>query len=66
MNRPLRSHNTSGITGVSLHKQTNKWRAYIEYDQKYIHLGLFDTKEEAIKARKLAEIKYFGEYRYKD
>ena len=65
MNRPLRNNNTSGITGVSLYKQTNKWRAYIEYNQKYIHLGLFDTKEDAIKARKQAEIKYFGEYRNK-
>lgn len=66
MNRPLRNNNTSGITGVSLHKQTNKWRAYIQYNQKFIHLGLFDTKEEAIKAREQAEIKYFGEYRYKE
>ena len=66
MNRPLRNNNTSGITGVSLHKQTNKWRAYIEYNQKYIHLGLFDTKEDAVKAREQAEIKYFGEYRYKE
>ena len=64
MNRPLRNNNTSGITGVSLYKQTNKWRAYIEYNQKYIHLGLFNTKEEAIKARKEAELKYFGKYRY--
>ena len=64
MNRPTRSHNTSGVTGVSKHKQTNKWRAYIEYNQKYIHLGLFNTKEEAIKARKEAELKYFGKYRY--
>lgn len=39
---------TKYVTGVSKHKQTNKWRAYIEYNQKYIHLGLFNTKEEAI------------------
>ena len=63
-NTRIRSNNTSGVTGVSKHKQTNKWRAYIEYNQKYIHLGLFNTKEEAIKARKEAELKYFGEYRY--
>lgn len=66
MNISIRSHNTSGITGVSIHKQTNKWRAYIEYNQKYIHLGLFNTKEEAIEARKQAEIEYFGEYRNKE
>jgi hypothetical protein len=28
-----------------------------------IALGEFDTKEEAIEARKAAEIKYYGEFR---
>ena len=31
---------------------------------KQIHLGTFKNKEDAIKARKEAEMKYFGEHRY--
>lgn len=29
-----------------------------------MYLGSFDNKDDAIQARKEAEIKYFGEYRY--
>lgn len=29
-----------------------------------IHLGTFTDKEDAIVARKNAELKYFGKYRY--
>lgn len=60
------STNTSGYKGVGFHKQRNKWRARIMVDNKDISLGLYDTIEEAIKARKEAEIKYFGEYRNKE
>ena len=63
MNRGLQKNNTSGVTGVCLNQRVNKWMAYIKVDYKNIHLGYFDTKEEAIKARQEAEIKYFGEYR---
>ena len=52
--------------GVTYHKQTSKWIAQINYNYEHIYLGCFDTKEEAIEARKQAEIKYFGEYRNKD
>lgn len=65
MNTSLKSHNTSGVTGVGFHKETNKWRAYIQHNGEFIHLGLFGEKEDAIKSRKDAEIKYFGEYRKK-
>ena len=60
------STNTSGYKGVGFHKQRNKWRARIMVDNKDISLGLYDTIEEAIKARKEAEIKYFGEFRNKE
>ena len=63
MNHSLQCNNTSGYTGVSQSKN-GKWRAYIKINKKQIHLGRYDTKEEAIKARQEAEIKYFGEYRY--
>lgn len=65
MNTNLRHHNTSGVTGVGFHKESDKWRAYIQNNGEFVHLGLFDKKEEAIESRKNAEIKYFGEYRNK-
>jgi hypothetical protein len=37
--------------GVTYHKQRKKWRARIHYKYKQIHLGLFDTEEEAYQAR---------------
>jgi hypothetical protein len=63
MNQGIRNNNTSGIIGVSFDRQKNKWMAYITYNGRKIHLGSFNTKEEAIQARKNAEIEYFGEYR---
>lgn len=65
LNIKLRSNNISGYTGVGFHKETNKWRAYIQKDNKFITLGLFENKKDAIKARKEAENKYFGEFRNK-
>ena len=63
-NQALRSTNTSGITGVSWHKKCQQWSAQICVNYKQINLGLFNKKEDAIKARKEAEIKYFGDCRY--
>lgn len=60
----LRANNTSGETGVYKDKARDKWFATIKLE-KSINLGRFDTFEEAVKARKEAEIKYFREYRYK-
>lgn len=36
--------------GYSWHKQSQKWHARITIDYKDIHLGLFDTEEEASEA----------------
>lgn len=66
MNSSKRNDNTSGVIGVSYDKRINKWHAQIMYNKKHIHLGCFNTKEEAAEARRQAEIKYFGEYRNKD
>lgn len=63
-NRSLALNNTSGVVGVSWNKREQAWKAYIKINQKQIHLGTFYNKEDAIKARKEAEIKYFGEHRY--
>ena len=53
-------------TGVSWDNKSKKWRARITYKNKQIHLGMFDNKEEALEARRQAEIDLFGKYRYKD
>lgn len=64
MNSPLKINNVSGVTGVSWHKLREKWRAVITVNKKQIHLGLFTCFEDAVKARKEAEEKYFGEWSY--
>lgn len=40
--------NTSGFPCINFHKRFNKWRAYTTNRSKHIHLGYFNTKEEAI------------------
>jgi hypothetical protein len=59
-NRSVPKNNTSGIIGVQWNKDHQKWRAYIGVDHKKIYLGLFTDKNEAIKARLKAELKYFS------
>jgi hypothetical protein len=54
--------NTSGFKGVGFHKQTGKWRAYIAVNYKFIHLGLFLTKEDAYDAYCEASKRYHGEF----
>ena len=65
MNSKLSKNNKSGITGVRLDSSMNKWIAQITFECKTIYLGTYDNFEDAVKARKEAEEKYFGEYAYK-
>lgn len=65
-NKNNRSNNTSGHKGVTWDKNRNKWIAQISVDYKNINLGRYDRIEDAIEARKRAEIKYFGEYKRSD
>ena len=62
-NATIPYNNTSGYKGISWSNEANKWHTYITYNKRRINLGYFNTKEEAIQARKNAEIEYFGEYR---
>lgn len=57
-NRCLSKTNTSGKTGVSFSKSKGLWCAYITVNYNTIHLGDFDKYEDAVNARKEAEIKY--------
>ena len=45
----------SGEKGVRWHKATKKWEAYINHNGIKKHLGLYETKEDAIDARIEAE-----------
>lgn len=54
-NLSIFSNNTSGHTGVSFDKSTNKWRARIGLERKLTFLGYFENLDEAVAARKEAE-----------
>lgn len=61
VNKGMNRANTSGYKGVYWHKSANKWMASIGVMGKSIYLGLFDLIEDAISARKAAEILYYPE-----
>jgi hypothetical protein len=50
--------NTSGVTGVTWRKDLQKWKAQIAVDGRDIYLGIFTSKDEAIAARKAAELEH--------
>lgn len=55
-NAKMRSHNTSGHNGVCRCRRSDRWLARITLDGKLKHLGYFRTVDEAVVARKNAEI----------
>ncbi len=52
----LRKDNKTGHVGA--HLVRGRWVARLQVSGRQLHLGSFDTKEEAISARKAAEIQY--------
>jgi hypothetical protein len=58
----LSTRNTSGCTGVSRFSRDARWRAEIKVEGKTKHLGLFESLNDAIKARKVAEKRYYGKF----
>ena len=48
-------NNKTGVKGVSWDKKAKNWRAQIQYNGTKKHLGLYETKEDAIAARIVAE-----------
>lgn len=61
-NKGLRVNNTSGKVGVSFNTKRSKWVASILHEGVKYYLGTFARLEDAIKARRDAELKYFGFY----
>ena len=57
-NKSVSSRNTTGVTGVYFYKGLQKYVARISVDWKIIHLGYFETLEEAAAARAEANVKY--------
>ncbi len=57
-NQPKRKDNTSGVTGVCWRKRQKKWEVNIVINGKFIYLGRFTDKADAIAARKAAEIEH--------
>lgn len=57
-NLKVSKKNKTGIRGVYWDKQRDKWTAQIKIMYKSTSLGRFNTLEEAIKARKKAEVTY--------
>lgn len=67
INQSLQRNNTSGVSGVSFYSPRNKFRSRIKVSQKDIHLGYYDTFENAVQARNVAMECMFGQYaRYND
>jgi hypothetical protein len=62
-NRGIRKDNTTGYTGITM--RNSKYVAYIIVRRKYIYLGTFVTLYEALSARRYAEKRYFGKFRYR-
>lgn len=65
-NTKLSKNSTSGYTGVVWHKTQSSWQARIRLNYKTIFLGYYNNLEDAVKARKLAEKKYFGNFAFKE
>lgn len=47
--------NTSGHPGIKWNKRLNKWQAQITRNKQRAHLGVFESFQEAVIARKIAE-----------
>lgn len=53
----------SGHVGVQKSSYNGKWYARIKVNGRTLHIGTYETKEDAIRARRNAEIKYWKDER---
>lgn len=61
LGKPIKS-NKSGVTGVCWDNNREMWKAFIGFKKKKYHLGYFKEKDSAIKVRKEAEEKIYGNF----
>jgi hypothetical protein len=61
-NTKMSKQSKSGLKGAHYHKISKKWLSRIKVNKKTIHLGYFDTKEEAHEAYKSAANDMFKEF----
>ena len=61
-NRCIKAKPQSGTIGVYWLKASQRWASFITVNKQRIYLGCFKEKEDAIAARREAEVKYHGEY----
>jgi len=64
MNKKITKNNTSGFKGVSFCNHTQKWKASLSKQSKFIYLGLYKTALEAAKVYNKAALKYHGKFAY--
>ena len=57
--RKLNCNSKTGIKGVCICNRTGKYRAYINLRRTHYELGLFNTLDDAVAARKEAEQKFY-------
>lgn len=62
MNLRKRKTATSIYKGVNFNKALKKYASRIQRDKKQIHLGYFETEDQAAVAYNMAAVKYFGEF----
>ena len=61
-NLSLKKNNKTGVAGISMARNGKDYRARIMVNRKEILLGYFKDFDLAVKARKAAELKYFGAF----
>ena len=57
-NRKRQANNSTGVTGVCWNKSHGRWHSYIKLRGKQTTLGFFEKFEDAVLARKDAELEY--------
>jgi hypothetical protein len=62
MNCKIGRRNTTGCKGVYLDKRDGRWYARVSKNRTPLHLGRFDTKEQARAAYAAAATQHYGEF----